>query len=57
MVKQFFIVKDFVPHSLSSDIVYKFTCAGCNASYIGKTARIFSAHVCEHLFSNKASHV
>lgn len=36
--------------------MYKFTCAGCNASYIGETARHISTRVREHLVSDKASH-
>ena len=49
----------FVPQGLRSHVVYKFTCAGCNASYIGKTTRHtwISSRVCEHLVSEKASHV
>ena len=53
-VKQF-IVKDFV--CLCLHVVYKFTCAGCNASYIGKTPCHICTHVCEHLVLDNASHV
>ena len=38
-------------------IVYKFTRAGCNASYIGETTHHISTRVREHLVSDKASHV
>ena len=37
-----FSVKDSVPQSLRSRVVYKFSCDGCNASYFGKTTR----HIC-----------
>ena len=42
---------------LRSRVVYKFACAGCNACYVGETARHFSTRVREHLVSDRASHV
>ena len=45
------------PQSLRSRVVYKFSCAGCNASYIGETTRHICARVREHLLSDKSSHV
>ena len=36
-----FSPKDFIPDSLKSLVVYKFTCAGCGARYIGETNRHF----------------
>ena len=42
---------------LRSRVIYKFLCADCNASYIGKTTCHFSTRVREHLVSDKASHV
>ena len=50
-------VKDSVPRSLRSCVVYKFTCAGCNAVYVGETCRHMSTRVREHLFTDKNSHV
>ena len=50
-------VKDFVPRSLRSCVVYKFTCAECNSVYVGETSRHISTRVREHLFSDKNSHV
>ena len=35
-------VKVSVPQSLCSPVIYKFTCAGCNAYYIGET----TYHIC-----------
>ena len=32
-----FCVKDPIPGGLHSSVVYKFTCAGCNAFYVGET--------------------
>ena len=50
-------VKDPVPNGLLSRVVYKFICAGCNASYIGETNRHFSTRVWEHLTTDKALHI
>ena len=44
-----FGVKDPIPGRLRLRVVYKFTCAGCNACYVGKTSQHFSTCVCEHL--------
>ena len=52
-----FGVKDPIPGGLHSRVVYKFTCAGCNACYVGETTRHFFAHVREHLAVDKASHI
>ena len=37
--------------------VYKFSCASCNACYIGETSRHFATRVREHLSSDRSSHV
>ena len=52
-----FGVKDPIPGGLRLRVVYKFACAGCNACYVGETARHFSTRVREHLVSDRASHV
>ena len=52
-----FSVKDSVPQSLRSQVSYKFTCAACNACYIGETTRRICTRVREHLVPGKASHV
>ena len=57
MIGNMFGVKDPVPGGLRSRVVYKFACAGCNASYVGEMARHFSTRVREHLVSDRASHV
>ena len=36
-IGRFFSCKDSIPTFLQSYVVYQFTCAGCNACYIGKT--------------------
>ena len=50
-------VKDPIPGGLRSCVVYKFTCVGCNACYVGETTRRFSTCVCEHWAVDKASHI
>ena len=52
-----FGVKDPVPGGLSLSLVYKFTCAACNACYVGETVRHFSTRVKEHLTSDRASDI
>ena len=48
-VSSFFSLKDKMPSALRSYVVYKFYCAGCNASYVGETTRYFNVRVHEHL--------
>ena len=52
-----FGMKDPIPGGLRSRVVYKFTCAGCNACYVGETSRHFSTRVREHLAVDRASHI
>ena len=56
-LRNMFSVKDSLPQGLRSRVVYKFLCAGCNASYIGETTRHLCTRVREHLLSDKSSHV
>ena len=41
-------MKDRTPKEYCSNVVYQFTCPGCNASYIGKTERNLSERCKEH---------
>ena len=43
----FFTLKDKIPVFLRPGIVYKFKCAGCTATYYGKTKRHFKVKMCE----------
>ena len=52
-----FTLKDFVPDSLKSRVVYQFTCASSRAHCIGETNRNFNVRDNEHLFRDKISHI
>ena len=56
-IKNLIKVKDSVPRSLRSCVVYKFVCAGCNSVYARETCRHISTRIREHLFTDKNSHV
>ena len=36
-IASFFAIKDNIPSALKSFVVFKFTCANCNVSYVGET--------------------
>ena len=44
-----FRIQDSTPFALRLKVVYCYTCAGCDASYIGKTSRHLHTRICEHL--------
>ena len=52
-----FSVKGPVPFHLRSRVLYQFTCAGCNACYVGETFRHISTRIREHLGRDRASHI
>ena len=54
-IKNLMNVKDSVPKSLSSNVVYKFNCVECNSAYFGETSRHLSTRVREHLCTDKNS--
>ena len=56
-LRNLFSVKDSVPRELRPRVSYKFSCACCNACYIGETGRHFPIRVREHLSSDKSSHI
>ena len=56
-VGSLFSVQDPVPNGLRSCVVYKFSCAGCAACYVGETTRNFNTRVREHLETDRASHI
>ena len=48
-LKSFLRFKDRVPLNVRSHLLYRYTCDGCNAIYIGKTRRHYLVRVFEHL--------
>ena len=58
-LRNIFLVKDSVPRELRSRVIYKFTCACCNAFYTGETGRHFSTRVREltSLFRQVLTHL
>ena len=50
-------VKGPIPSDLRARVVYKFSCAGCTASYVGETVRHLATRVNEHLVSDRTSHI
>lgn len=52
-----FSLKDRPLFSLKANVVYKFDCASCNASYVGETSRHLSVRINEHLQKDKSSHI
>ena len=56
-IKNLIRVKESVPRSLHSCVVYRFTCSGCNSVYVGQTCRHISTRIREHLGTDKNSHI
>ena len=55
-LRNFFSFKDRIPISVRSHILYKYTCDGCKAIYIGKTKRHFLVRAFEHLGVSLLTH-
>ena len=47
-LRNYFRFKDSVHETLRSNLIYKFSCGSCTASYIGKTYRHFKVRVSEY---------
>ena len=56
-IKNYFSFKDPIPDYLKSFLKYKFTCASCSSSYIGKTCRYFKTRIEEHIKKDNKSHI
>ena len=56
-LSSYFSNKCQIPKDMQSNVVYKFCCAGCGASYIGETMRSLRTRVGEHTQRSRASHI
>ena len=56
-IGSFLPTKSSMSETLRSHVVYKFSCAGCNAGYIGETTRHLTVRIKEHLQTDKESHI
>ena len=56
-IKSYFSYKDPIPDDLKSFLVYKFTCASCSSSYIGKTCCHFKTRIEGHIKKDNKSHI
>ena len=55
-LSSFFVFKDRLSTLLCSNIIYSYSCSGCNAAYYGKTSRNLKIRCLEHLGINKSGH-
>ena len=56
-IKNDFSHKDSISDDFKSFLVYKFTCASCSSSYIGKTCCHFKTRIEEHIKKHNKSHI
>ena len=54
-IGSYFGLKGTIGIEISSNVVYKFVCASCNACYIGETTKRYVDRAGEHLHTDKAS--
>ena len=55
--KSYFSYKEPISDGLKSFRLYKFTCAICSSSYIGKTYRHFKTMIEEHIKKDNTPHI
>ena len=56
-IKNCFSYKDPIPDYFKSFLEYKFTCASCSFSYIGKTCRHFKTRIEKYIKKDNKSHI
>ena len=56
-ISNYFSLKDKSLSGLKSNVVYLYTCIGCNSKYVGYTTRYLTTRIEEHLNIDKKSHV
>ncbi len=55
-LRNFLVFKDKIPLNVRSHLLYRYTCDGCNAIYIGKTRRHYLVRTFEHLGISLRTH-
>ena len=48
-IKSYFKLKDTIPDSICSNIVYQFDCPHCPVRYVGCSSRAFRSRIFEHM--------
>ena len=56
-LKSYFSNKDRLPKEFTSFVIYKFNCAGCNSSYVGRTHCHFDTRCEQHLKTDHNSSI
>ena len=56
-VGDLFSVKESIPKCLRFFVVYRFTCPGCNTSFIGEAICYLTTSNKEHLYANSKSRI
>ena len=56
-IRDMFSNKSPTPLGLCSDLVYQYTCNGCNATYIGETSRHLCKRIKEHSRLDNGSNI
>ena len=56
-IKNCFSYRDPISDDFKSFLVYKFICASCSSSYIGKTCHNFKTRIKEHIKNDNKSHI
>ena len=54
-IGSFFSTKQRLATGQTPNVIYKFSCAGCNSCYVGETTRLFHKRAFEHLSTDKKS--
>ena len=54
--KNYFSYKERISDNLKCFLVYKFTCASCSSSYIGKSCHHFKTRIEEHIKKENKYH-
>ena len=48
-MKDLFRYNSILPSCMQAGVKHKFSCSGCNSTYVGMTKRHLRTHACEHM--------